>query len=214
MPGAVKRVGLAGLIAIGLWMWPASAPLAGESSTAGPMRCTEASVEVLVEEEEEEDLPQLGFLLDAGVPDGANLAVAWRPYHWLRLHAGGSYNRAGFGLRAGGVILPFEGWITPSLAIDVGHFFKGDLRGLMSDILGRSPDGVPQQISYTYANLHLGLEMGTESITFYLRAGYSLLDALTTPSAESVSEGIRFEEDARIRALTPSAKLGFVIYLI
>lgn len=164
--------------------------------------------------EEDERRPWLGVMVDAGVPDGLNLALVIRPEHWLRLHAGPSHNLAGFGLRGGLSVLPIDAWITPSVVVEVGHFFDSDLRAFVANILREDDTGLPERITYTYGNAHLGVELGTRNFTFFLRAGYSLVEASTTPSVESQVEGIRFDEDARLTILTPSAKLGLIVYLL
>lgn len=173
------------------------------------------SVELeVVEEAEDQSEPWLGVLLDAGVPDGANVAAVWRPFHWLRFHGGGSYNLVGFGLRGGVSLLPIHEWITPSLVVEGGYVFPGDLDGFIADVTGQENEGLPQSAEYAYGNLHIGLEMGSSSFTFYLRGGYSLIDVSITPADGAPSDGIRVEENARLFLTTPSAKLGFIVYFL
>lgn len=162
-------------------------------------------------EEDAPPPPPYGVLFDTGLPDGIQLAFAWRPIHWARFHAGGGHNLASFGLRGGASIIPFAGWISPSVVLEGGYFFEGDLGGTMAGILGWDASDVPESISYAYANLHLGLEMGSDDFTFYLRGGYSYIDALAIQASE-VGDGIRFEEAIHVTAFSPSAKLGFVVY--
>lgn len=164
--------------------------------------------------EPKESRPWLGLGIDVGVPDGANIAAIWRPYHWLRFHAGGSHNLVGFGLRGGLSLIPFDEWISPSLVLEGGRFFDGDLQGFMEGVLGVDSDAVPERVSYNYANLHLGLELGSPDFTFYLRGGYSLVDAQLTPAEGSGGDDIRFEGDATVTVLAPSAKLGFILYIL
>lgn len=189
-----------------------SAPAAAE-----PLSVEEREALVIegdIPEASDAQKPSLGLMIDAGVPDGANLAAVWRPYHWLRFHGGGSYNMVGFGLRGGLSLLPFDEWITPSVVVEGGHFFGGDLQGFVAEVVGEAPEGTPEDITYSYGNAHLGLELGSSDFTFYLRGGYSLIEATITPDADSQGEGLRFEGDARVSALTPSAKLGFVLYIL
>ncbi|MEL6188849.1 MAG: hypothetical protein AAFU79_29870 [Myxococcota bacterium] len=173
-------------------------------------------VEVIEVPEADADAPSrrwLGFMLDAGVPDGGNLNVVWRPDYWLRFHAGPSHNGVGFGLRGGVSLLPFDSWFTPSFVLEGGYFFPGDLDGFVEGVLGASSEGIPEQVRYAYGNAHLGLEFGTSDFGFYLRGGYSLIDAYVAPPAATV-DGVRLEGDSHITAFVPTAKLGFVIYVL
>ena len=45
-------------------------------------------------------LPRLGLMVDAGLPDGANAALVFRPFRWLRAHGGGGYNMVSPGVPA------------------------------------------------------------------------------------------------------------------
>lgn len=173
----------------------------------------DAEVEATLQAEEDESKPWLGLALDAGVPDGANLNLVYRPFHWLRFHAGPSYNLVGFGVRGGASLIPFDSWISPSLVVEGGHYFPSELSGFVEGVLGLSSEGVPERASYSYGNLHLGLELGTPHFSFFLRGGYSLIEGFVTPAAEA-SDGVRLDGDARVSALVPSAKLGFVVYVL
>lgn len=168
---------------------------------------------LLNEQETTEKRPWLGLMLDAGVPDGANLSLVYRPFHWLRFHAGPSYNLVSVGVRGGVSLIPFDEWISPSLVVEGGHFFPAQLSGFVEGVLGLSSDGLPEWAQYSYANVHLGLEFGSPDFVFYLRGGYSFIDAYLTPSS-SPGDGVRLEGDAHVTAFAPSAKLGFVIYLL
>lgn len=152
-------------------------------------------------------------MLDVGVPDGAQLSLVWRPAHWLRLHAGGGSNGPSLGVRGGLSLVAFDSWFTPSLVVEGGHFFEGDLQGFMAEVVGESDENIPEKVSYTYGNLHLGLELGTPDFVFFLRGGMSLIEADVTP-AQSTGDGFRFEGKAHVSALSPSAKLGFTLYFL
>ena len=150
-------------------------------------------------------------MVDLGVPDGAQMSAVWRPKRWLRVHGGGGFNLVSFGLRGGVSWLPLEGPVVPTVAVEGGHFFGGDARGV-SELLGMSPDSVPEDLSYSYANGHVGLEFSFHHTTLFLRGGYSYLVAHFTPSDPGASD-VRFEDEAELRAFLPSAKLGIVVYL-
>lgn len=168
----------------------------------------------LEEDAGQEDRSVLGLMLDAGVPDGANLAVVWRPEHWLRFHVGGGHNLNSPGVRAGVSLMLLDGDFTPSLVVEGGHYFAGDLGATMESVLGIDGTNAPDKLSYSYGNAHLGLEFGGSDFTFYLRGGYSLIEADLRPSSEGQGENFRFDEDVHLTVWAPSAKLGFVIYIL
>src|SRR5438094_767722 len=76
----------------------------------------------------------LGVMADAGVPDGANAALALRPAKWLRLYFGGGHNTVSTGLRGGVTALPLGA--GPSLSVEVGHYRDGDANGLIRGLVG------------------------------------------------------------------------------
>src|SRR5690349_18831998 len=63
--------------------------------------------------------PLLGVMMDAGLPDGANAALVFRPVSWLRAHGGGGYNMISKGVRAGLTLLPFGA--GPSATLEGGY---------------------------------------------------------------------------------------------
>jgi len=154
----------------------------------------------------------LGASVDAGVPDGMAASVALRPWHWLRIQAGGMHNTISPGLRGGISLVPFYFWITPSLTVEAGHYFEGDAtwiaRRLTSD---RSLDPLFRQVGYDFGNAHLGLELGSpQGVSFFLRAGISYVQmgqgvqqAITDPTIPG---------DTKLSGVIPSAKLGLLIY--
>lgn len=194
---------------------PEASAVVAEADEDGPAVADEsleaAAVVAEAEEDEEDDLPLLGLVVDAGVPDGMNLGIVVRPLDWLRLHVSASYNLATWGIRGGVAYVPFDYWITPSLVVEGGTYFPGSLRDAMRTYANVDSEYVPDRILYHYFNAHLGLELGSDWFTFFLRGGYSYLDMSLRPP-DSAEDGLRFEEDARITAWLPSAKLGFVVY--
>src|SRR5262249_53583499 len=110
-------------------------------------------------------------MVDAGVPDGANGSLVYRPADWIRVHAGGGTNLISPGVRAGVSVLPFGGGL--SLSIDGGHYFSGDANGLARKLTGDETIDVPalRDVGYDYANFHVGLELGARYFTFYIHGG-------------------------------------------
>ena len=154
--------------------------------------------------------PWLGLVLDAGVPDGANIGIVGRPLSWLRLHAGGSYNLISGGIRGGVAYVPFDYWVVPTLVVEGGHYFAGSAKDALETVAGLEVDFAPERVEYTYANAHLGLEFGGDWYTIFLRGGYSFVNATLRPPSD---DEVRFEDDVRMSAWLPSAKLGLIVYL-
>lgn len=194
------------------------------SMLVGPMAMAgEAKVEGAGETGSAQNPPVLlGLMVDAGVPDGANLALALRPARWLRVHAGGGHNTVSSGLRAGLAVLPFGA--GPSASFEVGHYRDGDANGLVRGFVGANGALTPlfERLGYTYVNSQLGLELGRGSLQFFVHAGLSFLRArihnaqaavdARSASASSSSTSVRITQDPIVRAWIPSVKLGMVVY--
>jgi hypothetical protein len=164
----------------------------------------------------------LGLMADAGVPDGANGAMAVRPAPWLRLHLGGGHNTVSAGYRGGFTLLPLGA--GPSFSLDVGHYRDGDANGLVRTVVRTNRWLTPllQRFGYTYVNTQLGLELGRGAVQFYVHGGVSFLRA-TIHNAQNALEGrgtaqttgsttVRITQDPIVRAWIPSVKLGMVVY--
>jgi hypothetical protein len=165
----------------------------------------------------------LGLLADAGVPDGANGALALRPVPWLRLHLGGGHNTVSAGYRGGFTVLPWG--VGPSFSVDVGHYREGDANSLVRDVVGTNRLLTPlfQRFGYTYANAQLGLELGRGSFQFFVHGGFSFLRATVHNAQRALDAGqatqttagattVRIVQDPIVRAWIPSMKLGMVVY--
>ena len=172
-----------------------------------------------------ESLPAIGVMVDAGLPDGMNGALIYRPTSWLRTHAGGGYNMISTGVRGGVALIPFGS--GPSLTLEAGHYFDGNANGLAKKFAGASykDNALLERIGYTYANAHLGLEFGSERVTFYIHGGMSYVratvhnvDTVIQQQANDSGLGgsdttVSVKQDPIVKAWTPSAKLGLIVYL-
>ena len=169
-------------------------------------------------------LPQLGVMADAGLPDGANGSLVYRPWKALRVHGGGGYNMISKGIRAGATLVPFG--MGPSATLEGGHYFEGDANGLAQRFAGASfQSALLERVGYDYANFHLGLDLGYRRVTFYLHGGMSYVRAQvhnfdSVVASEAASNGagngtteISIKQDPTVRAWFPSAKLGLIVYL-
>jgi hypothetical protein len=167
-------------------------------------------------------LPRLGVMADAGLPDGANASLVFRPLRWLRVHGGGGYNLVSAGIRTGATVVPFG--MGPSATLEAGHYFDGNANGAVQRFAGQSfSTPLLERFGYDYANFHLGLDLGSHRVTFYIHGGMSYvraqvhnLDGLVASQAPS-SDGngsteISLKQDPTVRAWVPSAKLGLIFY--
>ncbi len=160
---------------------------------------------------------ELGVMLDAGIPDGANASVVYRPWKFLRLAAGGGTNLIAPGVR-GGVSLIFPGGFSASA--EYGHYFDGDANGIWRSISGHPDADVPSlhKVGYDYANLHGGLEFGPRWMNFYIHAGMSHISGqvhdlgATLTKAASGDGTVTFMTDPTVSVWSVSARLGIVVY--
>lgn len=157
--------------------------------------------------------PSFGMFFDVGVPDGASVGLAYAPWYWLTFNGGLTYNLIGFGLRAGAKLAPFDLWITPSLVLEGGHYFDGSPRGFSASYLGDDSERIPDRMSYTYGNAHIGVELG-RPFTFYLRGGLSALTGSATPGEGIGGDSVSLNSDLHMNAVFPSAKLGFTVLFL
>lgn len=160
----------------------------------------------------------LGLMLDGGVPDGANLSVAYRPWSFVRVHAGGGTNLVSPGFRAGLTLLLPGGLVG---CAEYGHYFEGNANGIWRSISGHPDADVPSlhELGYDYANFRAGLELGPSWFKFQLHAGMSYmtgqvkqLGATLTKAASSEGTTVTFGSDPTVSVWSVSARLGFVVY--
>jgi hypothetical protein len=166
------------------------------------------------------DPGSLGVMLDAGVPDGLTGSLVYRPLRPLNLHAGVGTNLIGIGVRAGASLFLLPTVVAPSLNAEVGHYFAGDANQTMSrlGIDSDSDSPVLREVGYDYANLHLGLHVGRDRMSFYIHAGFSFLRGTVHNLDEMVAEDandsltFRVDEDPVATVVAPSARLGLVVF--
>jgi hypothetical protein len=168
--------------------------------------------------------PPIGFMADAGVPDGALVSLVVRPAAWVRLHGGAGTNTISPGFRGGLSFVPFG--VGPSLNLEVGHCLPGDANGLIRRALGIDGSLGPlfRRTSYTYGNAHLGLELGRRAATFFVHGGFTYARATLGGAEERLAEddepdiqrgatSVNFFANPTVRVLTPSVKIGVIVYL-
>jgi hypothetical protein len=172
-----------------------------------------------------EQAPSLGIVFDAGLPDGAMGSLAYRPWYWLRACAGGGTNSISPGVRVGLAVLPLG--VGPSLSVEGGWYFEGDANDVARQMVGRDyqDNRMAERFGYQFVNLRLGLESGGKYVSFFVHAGMSYLRA-ELHEADSVLGGepttasgptqlsFNVPTDPIVTAFIPSAKLGFIVYLV
>ncbi len=158
----------------------------------------------------------LGVTVDAGIPDGMAASVALRPWHWLRIQAGGMHNTISPGLRGGISLVPFYFWITPSLTVEAGHYFEGDATWIARRLTSnRNLDPLFRKVGYDFGNAHLGLELGSpRSVSFFLRAGISYVQMTGKGVQQAINDPTIQAGDVKLSGAIPSAKLGLLIYFL
>ena len=153
---------------------------------------------------EQPQKPFIGLMLDLGVPDVLTLAAVIRPLDWLRVTGGLSHNLLSIGLRAGVGVVPFDYWVSPSLMLEIGHFFNGNPQSIVNQ------DGVPTEISYFFANIQGGLNFNIGRVVIFLRGGVSRVESSFSPDVADTS--FYFPKKPNLKAWIPSLKLGTVVY--
>jgi hypothetical protein len=184
---------------------------------AGAQALAQESVEAPAESSASK--PWLGVMLDVGAPDGVGFSAVVRPIEWLRINAGLTTNTLSLGVRGGISLVPLSTFVSPSLNADFGHYFDTRYNDLI-DKLGDLPlrTNVPvDDIGFNYAGASVGLEIGKpERFSFFLRAGFAY-GSLTINDAEALLRDVTGDPELTsapltIRFMSPSVKLGFLLY--
>jgi len=164
--------------------------------------------------------PMIGLMLDGGFPDGLGASVLFRPIWFARLHAGGTYNFLGPGLRAGATLVPFHFPIVPTASVEYGHAFQADAGALASKFgkLSATEKTLLKRVGYDYLSLQLGLETGSQTgFAWFTRVGVSWVWTRARDFQQAlqptVPAGVTVEStDPKIRVVTPSINTGFNLY--
>lgn len=159
-------------------------------------------------------------MVDAGVPDGINGSLVFRPLRPFQVHAGVGTNLISYGVRGGASLYLLPTWISPSLNAEVGRYFPGDANAA-ANRLGITTDSdspILRDVGYDYGNLHLGLDVGRDRCSFYIHAGFSTVRGKIRNVDEMVQQDasgditVEVREDASVTLVGPSARIGFVYF--
>jgi hypothetical protein len=161
----------------------------------------------------------LGVMLDVGAPDGVGISAVVRPVRWLRINAGLTTNTLSLGLRGGISLVPLTTFITPSINLDLGHYFDANYNELV-DRFG----GIPLQttvpindVGFNYGGASVGLELGKpERFSVSLRVGLAR-GSLVIDDAQQLLRDVTGDQTLTatplsFRFTTPAVKLGFLLY--
>lgn len=163
----------------------------------------------------------LGAMLDVGAPDGIGVSAVLRPTPWLRINTGITTNTLSLGVRGGISLIPLSTIVSPSINLDVGHYFNTNYNKLI-DRLGGIPlkTTVPiDDVGYNYGGASVGLEIGKpERFSVYLRVGLAH-GSMVIQDAEKLLQDVTGDPDITAKPLslrftTPTAKLGFLFYFL
>ncbi len=159
----------------------------------------------------------IGIGIDAGAPGGGGVTLLVRPLWWLGLNAGLAYNYAGVGFRGGLSLAPCWCAVTPTLNLDVGHYYSGDFNKFAS-VSDPATKAILSHVNYTFATAQIGLEFGSQRwFNFYLRGGLAYfestlssadLTALAGGSGTTLKAG-----DGKFSSVAPCLSLGFHIFV-
>jgi hypothetical protein len=197
----------------------APSPDAAAAAAAGlPLPAPSAAEEAVAERaREERDFARFGLLVDAGLPEGAAVSLVWRPVQQVRIFAGPAFNVVAWGAQAGVTLIPWHLGLSPVISLEGGRYFAPD-----ATFLADNASGIPEElepllhdVSYDYAALHVGLELGTRNaFALSLRVGLARvwLDAPGTTTYEDSSGTVVTLSDPRLRGTLPSVKLGLQLW--
>jgi hypothetical protein len=166
----------------------------------------------------EGEIRRFGLQLDVSAPDGGGVLALFRPLWWLRLNGGLAYNVLGVGFRGGLSLLPVKSNVTPSLSLNLGHYFNGDL-GKFVTPNSAAERALLSNAAYDFWSAQAGLEFGSQQgVLFYLRAGIAHLSGglsaqdLTAYLNSTGTSGYR-AGNGEFSALIPSFSLGIIAYI-
>ena len=159
-------------------------------------------------------LPRFGVALGGGFPEFATASFLYRPFRFLRLSAGPTWDYAGWGGNVGVTLVPVNWWITPLLGVEAGHYLRSDYSRLVhsnsADV--EQVKSLLRRVDYSYAAADIGLEVGSpRGFAFTLKFGLSWVWITANGTGTKSTDGgttVSFTDPA-LRATLPSVKLGF-----
>jgi hypothetical protein len=156
---------------------------------------------------------QLGLMFDVGTLDGAMMSLVYRPMPWIRFQGGAGTNSASPGFRLGAVAVPYQRW--PTVSLEGGHFFEGDINGIVRAVSGYSGSRLLERFDYNFVNLQLGWEVERGDLLLFARVGLGFM--WTQLPAEDVAEAgsaaTHVDPDGSVRLFMPTLKVGIIGFM-
>jgi hypothetical protein len=160
-----------------------------------------------------------GVLLDGSAPEGVGASALMQPTRWGRVYAGPAMNSLGFGLHAGATFVPLQLLVSPTLDINVSHYFKADYDKLLTQLRGQPSTAATniRDIGYNQVTARFGLEFSPfRQLTLFGGVGLSYW-YLQVNGAESFIEEATENQDITSKPLaihlfSPALKLGFIVF--
>jgi hypothetical protein len=152
-----------------------------------------------------EEHKNFGFGMDLGVPSGLAAALIVKPnVNWLRFDFAATYNVIAPGLRGGFTLDPINFLISPSLTIDAGKTWSGNIPTRQA------------QIDMSYVNFHGGIELGSQkTVRFFIHAGpsYFVVHGNNLQTIFDSNQANLKLSNTSVRGwFTPTANAGFVYF--
>ena len=152
----------------------------------------------------------IGVQLDVGVPDGVALGLIVKPkWYWLAVGASGTYNGLAPGVRGSLKLDPIRFPIRLTLTGELGYSFMGNA----SKWVGEDTP----EISYTYANVHPGVELGSNNgFSFFVHAGPTWMNVNTSRFQQTFikSNDVWISDPRGNVFLFPTVKFGFSLLFL
>ncbi len=159
--------------------------------------------------------PKFGLQLDAGLPDGIGASFVFRPVRLVNLSAGAVTTGVSAGARVGVHLMPLGGFLRPTVGVEVGRIFEGQVPWVLNFAGADRYTGLAERVSYDFANFQVGLEVGTRKFAVFARAGLGQVHArLAEFDAGQWETGGNVDvRGVNLRLRGPSVKLGVVVNL-
>lgn len=167
--------------------------------------------------------PRLGVETAVGVPDGATASLVVAPHQVLRLGVGVAHNGISTGVQGQLSLVPLTTWLHPTLTLGAGRFPSGDATPLARRLSGDATLSSPllEEVSYDYATLQLGVELGRRRVSVTVHAGATMvrgpvrgLDVeLAIRASDPSAAQLTLTSDPRATLWTASARIGLLVYL-
>ena len=160
---------------------------------------------------------RFGVALDVGLPSGIELTPYVRPLSWLQLEAALAHDGAAFGLGGGLTVGALAASFTPTLSLDVGHFFRGDVTGGLSQVVGvdLSRYGSAKQFDFDHVELQAGFLFGWPGGQLFLRGGVgyvrSTLHDFVASLQTATGDATLTAADPTLSAWVPSGRAGVLV---